>query len=536
MKWTKRKVTEMGVYLNPGNDAFRMSVNDDIYVDKTGLISFVNSRIDKNKRFICVSRPRRFGKSMAAQMISAYYDRECNSKELFHNLDISKDASFEKHLNAYDVFFLNIQQFLSGAGSENNLVTYLQNEILKEVKMIYSEHISEDETRLSSALATIFSKQTRKNKGFVFIIDEWDCVFRECKENHKAQKAYLDFLKDLFKDRTYVKVAYMTGILPIKKYGTHSALNIFDEFSMTKPGRIAEYVGFTEMEVKKLCDDYHLDFAEAKRWYDGYRFKHAAHIYNPKSIVDALVEEDFRSYWTSTETYEALQIYIELDMYGLREAIVSMLSNSSLEIDTGAFQNDMTSFKSRDDVLTLLVHLGYLAFDEERQSVFIPNEEIRGEFIRAIKNGERPEMVKAIQQSERLIEATIRMDEAEVARLIEEVHSANTSPNFYNNEQALRSVIQLAYISRMDDYVTIHELPSGLGYADLLFLPRKHSKKPAMLIELKWNKSADGAIAQIKNKKYMEAIVNYGGEILFVGINYNKESKVHECVIEKCFI
>lgn len=523
----------MGIYLNSGNTAFKMAVNDDIYIDKSEMISFINNRIDKSKRYICVSRPRRFGKSMAAQMIAAYYDRSCDSRGLFQNLEIANSESFERHLNTYDVFFLNIQQFLSGAKSADKLVEHLQKEVLQEVKEIYSEYVLDSETRLSCALATIFSKQTKENKGFVFVVDEWDCVFREYKEKNEAQKEYLDFLKDLFKDRTYVKVVYMTGILPIKKYGTHSALNIFDEFSMTKPGKLAKYVGFTEGEVKRLCDIYGLDFRKAKKWYDGYRFKHASHIYNPKSIVDTVIEEDFRSYWTSTETYEALQIYIDLDIYGLREAIVSMLSSSSIEIDTGSFQNDMTSLKSKDDVLTLLVHLGYLAYDEETGEVFIPNEEVRGEFIRAIKNGKRPEMVKAIQQSERLLEATIQMDEAEVARLIEEVHSANTSPNFYNNEQALRSVIQLAYISRMDDYVTIQELPSGIGYADLLFLPRKHSNKPAILIELKWNKSVEGAIAQIKNKDYIEVIENYGGEILLVAINYNRKTKVHECVIEK---
>ncbi len=424
----------MGIYLNSGNITFQMSVNDDIYVDKSNIISFVNNRIDKNRRYICVSRPRRFGKSMTAQMIAAYYDRTCDSRGLFQNLNIAKDESFEKHLNQYDVFFLNIQQFLSGAKHVSNLVEYLEKEVLREVKEVYSKYISNNETSLPLALATIFSKQTKENKGFVFIVDEWDCVFREYQEQREEQKKYLDFLKDLFKDRTYVKVVYMTGILPIKKYGTHSALNIFDEFSMTKAGKLAKYVGFTEEEVENLCDVYRLDFKKAKKWYDGYCFKQAGHIYNPKSIVDAVIEEEFRSYWTSTETYEALQVYIDLDMYGLRESIVSMLSNCNIKIDTWAFQNDMTSLKSKDDVLTLLVHLGYLAYDEETSEVFIPNEEVRGEFIRAIKNGKRPEMIKAIQHSERLLEATIQKNEEEVARLIEEVHSANTSPNFYNNE------------------------------------------------------------------------------------------------------
>ena len=523
----------MGVYLNPGNDAFQISVNDDIYVDKSGLIAFVNNRIGKSKRFICVSRPRRFGKSMAATMLSAYYDRSCDSENLFSNLEIAAEESYKKYLNQYDVIFLNIQQFLRKAGTPERLTQYLEEKVLAELKEKYGDWIAENESSLPDALARVYSKETRTNKGFVFIVDEWDCIFREAKENIAAQKMYLDFLKDLFKDRTYVKIAYMTGILPIKKYGTHSALNIFDEFSMTAPGRLAKYVGFTETEVKNLCKDYDKPFPEAKKWYDGYRFKQASHVYNPKSVVDAMTEGEFRSFWTSTETYQALQIYIDLDMDGMKQAIISMLAGGSCSIDSGSFQNDMMSFRSKDDVLTLMVHLGYLAYNETESKVFIPNEEVRSEFLRAVRNGKRPELVKAIQESDRLLDATIRMDADEVARLIEEVHSANTAPDMYNNEQSLRAVIMLAYISRIDDYSTIQELPSGNGYADMVFLPKKHSHKPAMVVELKWNHSAEGAIAQIKDKKYVEAIENYGGEILLVGINYDRNSRKHTCVIEK---
>jgi len=523
----------MGQYLNPGNDAFQISVKDDIYVDKSGLIVFVNSKIGKGKRFICVSRPRRFGKSMAATMLSAYYDRSCDSSELFQGLEIAKDKEYQKHLNQYDVIFLNIQKFLRKAGKSKNLVHYIEEKVLSELKEVYGGWIKAEETSLPDALESIFKKDDRPNKGFVFIIDEWDCIFRTAKEDTDAQEAYLDFLRDIFKDRTYVRVAYMTGILSIKKYGTHSALNIFDEFSMTNPKRLAKYVGFTETEVRKLCKMYDMNFLEAKKWYDGYKFMRVDHVYNPKSIVDAMIEEEFTSYWITTETYEALQIYIDLDKDGLKQAVVSMLGGARCEIDIGSFQNDMTSFKSKDDVLTLLVHLGYLAYDGTTHSVYIPNEEVRGEFIRAIKNGSRPELVKAIQSSDILLEATLRMDADKVAKLIEEAHSANTSPIFYNNEQSLRSVIELAYYSSKDEYFTIQELSSGNGYADIVFLPRKHSDKPAMVVELKWNKSVEGAIAQIKGNKYIQAIENYGGDILLVGINYDKKSKKHECIIEK---
>ena len=523
----------MGIYLNPGNDAFQMALNDDIYVDKTGLIDFVNSKIGKRKRFICVSRPRRFGKSMAAEMLAAYYDKSCDSRELFQNLEIAQYESYEKHLNQYKVIYLNIQQFLRMAGEPGNLASCIENVLLDELKAEYGEWIGETNKGLPYALAAIYSRDTSSHKGFVFIVDEWDCIFRVARNHTEAQKKYLDFIRDLFKDRTYVKVAYMTGILPIKKYGNHSALNDFDEYSMTNPDVLARYVGFTENEVKSLCERYHKDFHEVQRWYDGYRLGDNFHIYNPKSVVDGMLSLKLKSFWTNTETYEALQVYIDLDEDGLKEAIIAMLGGEYCEIDTGSFQNDMTTFKSKDDVLTLLVHLGYLAYDESLKSVFIPNEEVREEFVRAVKNGRHTEIAKLIEESDQLLEATLNMDAKKVASVIERVHSTATAPVFYNNEQALRSVIKFAYLSCVEEYMDIQELPSGKGYADVVFVPHKNSDKPIMIVELKWNETAEGAIAQIKEKKYHQIFEKYGSEILLVGISYDEKSKVHSCMIEK---
>ena len=420
----------MGIYLNPGNESFQKALRSRIYVDKTELISYTNEVLGTEQGNICVSRPRRFGKSMAANMLSAYYSKGCDSRKLFENLCISEDENFEKYLNRYDVIFLNIQQFMRGTDKPENLAKHIESKVLTEIKTVYKEFIDSEETSLPDALTTIYVSDRRPEKGFIFILDEWDCIFREEKENIQAQKNYLDFLRDLFKDRIYVQLAYMTGILPIKKYGTHSALNIFKEYSMTNPKNLAKFVGFTEEEVIRLCNEFDMDFKEAKKWYDGYKFKKAAHIYNPKSIIDAMLEEEYQNYWTSTETYEALQIYIDLDMDGLKESIISMIGGGKCVIDTESFQNDMTTLKSKDDVLTLLVHLGYLAYDEKQKSVVIPNEEVRQEFIRAVKNGNRPELIKAIQTSDEILKATLQMNGEEVARLIEEVHSVSISRIF----------------------------------------------------------------------------------------------------------
>lgn len=523
----------MGIYLNPGNDAFRISVYDDIYVDKSGLISFTNRRIGKRKRYLCISRPRRFGKSMAAEMLLAYYSRGCDSKELFHNLKAYQDDLFEKHLNRYDVIYMNMQQAWDAIGKSDGITEYISSELLKELGELYCGDFESTENHLPTVLSKIHATGNHKDKGFIFIFDEWDCVFRESKENTRLHRKYLDFLRDLLKDRTYVKLAYMTGILPIKKYGTHSALNMFDEISMTNADEVAEYMGFTEDEVKKLCMENDNSFDDLQKWYDGYRIGENVHIYNPKSVIDAIQSRKIRSFWAGTETYEALQLYIDLNFDGLKDEIISMLGGKSCMVDIGSFQNDMTTFKTKDDVLTLLIHLGYLAYNEETRQVFIPNEEIRDEFIRAIKNGDRKELVKAIMASDELMEATLQMDGEKVAALIEDVHSASTAPDFYNNEQALRSVIKLAYYSSRDDYFYIQELPGGVGYADIVFIPKQGVDKPAMVIELKWNQSVEGAINQIKEKHYVQAIENYGGEILLVGISYDKKTKGHECKIEK---
>lgn len=523
----------MGLYFNPGNEAFRISINDDIYIDKSGILSFINSRIGKRKRYLCVSRPRRFGKSMTAEMLAAYYDKSCNSADLFRNLEIAKDSSYCEHLNQYNVFSLNIQHFLRGAGGPDRLVPYMERQILQELNYVYGELPGLSSGNLPAVLTALFEKDTTDKKGFLFIIDEWDCIFRETREDRQAQRYYLDFLRDLLKDRTYVRLAYMTGILPVKKYGTHSALNIFDEFSMTDPKRLAEYVGFTEKDVKQLCRTYHMDFEEAKRWYDGYSFKRISHIYNPKSIVDAMLEEEFQNYWVSTETYEALRVYIDMNFDGLKDAIIAMLGGLHCEIDTGTFQNDMTSFAGKDDVLTLLVHLGYLAYDEESHSVFIPNDEVHAEFLRAVKNSGWNEVASAVRTSEALLQATLNHNTEKVAKGIDSVHSESTSILSYNDENSLSCVIALAYYSAKKDYTLIRELPSGKGFADMVFLPRKHSDKPAILVELKWNHSAKGAIHQIKRKEYVGALSDYKGKILLVGINYDKKTKKHQCIIEQ---
>ncbi len=402
----------MGSYLNPGNKGFQESLNSAIYVDKTGFIEKMNAVLDTQQKFICVSRPRRFGKSVAANMLAAYYNRCEDSSGLFENLIVSQTELYNKHLNQYDVIKINMQDFLSAANGMDEMLRLIQKRVMSDLKRAYPEYIDGD--NLAFAMQDIFACT---NRPFVILIDEWDCLFREYQQERDAQKKYLDFLRAWLKDKDYVALAYMTGILPIKKYGSHSALNMFTEYSMTDPGDLAEYFGFTENEVKVLCAKYEMSFEETRAWYDGYRLvTHTKDgdichfMYNPKSVVEAMLRHKFGTYWNRTETYEALKVYIQMDMDGLKDAVVRMLAREEIQINTGTFENDMTTFASKDDVLTLLVHLGYLTYDSTEETVAIPNKEVSQEYVNAISTMDWHEVIRSVQESRRLLTALWEMD------------------------------------------------------------------------------------------------------------------------------
>ena len=521
----------MGIYLNPGNIGFWKSVRSEIYVDKTGLIACTNKVINTEEQCVCVSRPRRFGKSMALKMLAAYYSLGCDSSDLFKGFEIESDATFREHLNQYNVLFLNIQQFLIRAKNDD-VTGYLEQAVIKELKVTYGNLITDQDTILAEVLEKIY---LHTEKQFIFLIDEWDCVMRERQESEMMQKQYLDFLRDLLKDQPYVALAYMTGILPVKKYGHHSALNMFWEYSMTDQFAYEEYTGFTENEVRGLCERYDMDFAQVSSWYDGYQFRQFQHIYNPRSVVAAMKSRYFSDYWISTETYEALKVYMEMNFDGLRDKIIQLIAGGEVAVNTAKFQNDMMTFKSADDILTLLIHLGYLTFDFDKKTVRIPNGEVQQEFINSIEDGGWENVMKSIHLSEELLDATLAGDEVKVAELLEQAHDDHTSILKYNDENSLSCVISLAYYTAKKKYAVYREMPAGKGFADLVFVPGRKTDSPAMIVELKYEKSVETAMKQIKEKRYMDCLKDYRGEILLVGVEYDKnsETKKHVCRIEK---
>ncbi|MCD7765215.1 MAG: AAA family ATPase, partial [Lachnospiraceae bacterium] len=366
--------------------------------------------------------------------------------------------------------------------------------------------------------------------------------FREYKEDKELQENYILFLRSLFKNKDTtsrtIAAAYMTGILPIKKYGTESALTDFKEYSMTRPGRLAEYVGFTEDEVKRLCDEYQMEFEDMQSWYDGYSFSKIKHVYSPNSVMNALQEEEILNYWTQTETFESLKEYIEMDFDGLKDAIIKMLGGERVSVRISTFQNDITSFKNKNDVLTLLIHLGYLAYDSIEREIYIPNLEVSETFEDAVSGAKWGAVGAALSESERLLEATLNQDEEAVAETLEQIHGSVSSVLNYNNEASLSCAITIAYYTAKRYYSIVRELPTGKGFADIAFFPRRGIDKPAMIIELKYDKDADTAISQIHENRYEGDSKKYFGHLLLVGINYDKDAKGtgakrHSCVIEK---
>ena len=529
----------MALYLNVGNESFQESLNSLIYVDKSPLIEILNRSIKTKNKYFCLSRPRRFGKSVTAQMICSYYAKGQDCSPLFDDLKIASFDDYKKHLNQYDVISINISdEFSRASHNVKSMTDILTKSIVRELKEEYPNCAISSPEFLDLTLQEVYNYS---KVPFVFVIDEWDCIMREKKEDPDSLKQYLEWLKAIFKDKPYVGLAYMTGILPVKKYGSHSALNMFTEYSMTEPLNLGQYIGFTENEVKDICKQHDVAFNQMQQWYDGYSFKDVPHIYNPNSVVNAATYKKFISYWTKTETFESLQEYIDMNMEGLRDDIVKLIAGEDVIVDVSTFSNDMVTFHSKDDVLTLLIHLGYLAIKGSTNLgviVHIPNEEIKLEFKTCVKNNNRYAGVyDLIKNTDVLLNEIWSLNSEAVAKIFDEAHQDHTSILTYNNENSLANVIAISlFLSTTNTYNVVRELPTGKGYADLVYLPKPGVNKPALLIELKFDKSAQTAITQIKEKNYLQFFKDYKGEVLLVGINYSKDTKTHQCIIERAQI
>lgn len=440
----------MGRFVNPDSSAFQVALNSRIYVDKTGLIEYTNSVLDTTNAYICNSRPRRFGKSYAANMLAAYYSKGTDSEQMFSGLRISKDADFKKHLNKYDVIHIDIQWFLANCDDADKVVSFITKSVLDELRGIYPDALPQEVVTLPDALSRV---KERTGQKFVVIIDEWDVIIRDGAIIENIQDEYLNFLRGMFKGiepTKYIQLAYLTGILPIKKERAQSAVNNLDEFTMLQADELAPYIGFTENEVKGLCEKYNRDFDKVKKWYDGYLLD-GYQVYNPKAVVSVMTKGRFRSYWSETGSYEVVVPLICMNYDGLKNSIIEMLSGSEVKVDTATFKNDPAKIQNRDDVITYLIHLGYLGYNEDSESAFVPNEEIRQELITAVRSSNWDELIAFQQESRKLLTATLSMDEKQVAAEIDKFHSQYASMIQYNDENSLSNIITIAYLGAMQD-------------------------------------------------------------------------------------
>ena len=471
-------------------------------------------------------------------MISAYYDCSCNSHSLFDNLEISKSPNYEKYINKFNVIRLDIAGYLSDYKDTftlpSKIVLKLKEMIVESVKTEFPNIGSYNS--LTSYLTALVNETGKK---IVFIIDEWDAIIREVKDVG-VQESYFEFLRSLFKNGSFpgkcIACAYMTGILPMKTDGSQSAISNFKSYSIINPGPFAKYTGFTEEEVKKICSDFDMDFIETKNWYDGYVIPNVGSIYNPFAVMNAMSDRTFGSYWTQTSALESLKTYISLNYKGLQNDIASLIAGKNIYVDISGFQNDVISFSSKDDILTLLIHFGYLSYNAQTECVKIPNEEIRKEFNLILRHTNNPHLVQYIDYSKQLYKATLEGDSKKVAEMLDKKFINHFSLKFYNNEESLKSVIRMAYITCMDKYKTMEEIASGKGYADMIFVPRQVFDVPPIIIELKWDKNSTTALDQIKEKEYYRIFDDYDKEIILVGINYDSNGKFHTCDIETGFV
>lgn len=435
---------DMGAYLNPGKQSYQMAVNSEIFVDKTEMIHHLNSVINTQQRYVSVSRPRRFGKTMAADMICAYYDREADGRELFDHRKLAEQKieegglPWDVYLGKFDVICLVMTRFMKKKKSVAEALDDMQRLVIRDIRKAYPDVDYFNDKDLIQTLEDVYSENGRQ---VVIVIDEWDAIFREKRIDKDGQTEYLNFLRDMMKDNPHIALGYMTGILPIKKYGEHSALNMFTEYSMMTPRQLAPYTGFTEKEVRELCTGYHMDYEEVARWYDGYVISdrippgereayrsgtyqgHRISIYSPLSVVESMTTGRIQNYWNKTESYEALAEYIRKDYDGLKDAVALLMDGGKIKIDTSTYQNDMTTFYGRDDVLSLLIHLGYLGYDDEACEVFIPNQEILDEFRTSTRGAEWTGTFEQFALSQDVLLATWAENAGKVAELVEKAHN-----------------------------------------------------------------------------------------------------------------
>ncbi len=519
----------MAYFLNSDfkNNEFELMSKDKYFVDKTHLIDEINSLIGIKDRFVCITRPRRFGKTVNAMMLASYYSKNANFKSLFDELEISKKASYLNHLNKHNVIYVTLNEVPKASCTYGEFIGRYISLLSEDLKACYPDLKLNENLSMSDIFTQVYQKYSQ---SFIFIIDEWDYIFNNNLFSKEDRENFLQFLKDLLKDRPYVELAYMTGVLPIAKYSSGSALNMFKEYNMLNDSKYDKYFGFTLPEVESLCKKQNkVTFNELKAWYDGYKTSSGLDVFNPRSVVYALSDGVCQSYWTNTGPMDEILYYINSDVDAVKDDVVKMVSEVPLEIKLKGYGAEQKELNNRNQILSAMTIYGFLSYCNEE--LRIPNKELRIKFDDALEDKSMGSVSEIVMKSNEMLLATIRKDTETMEKLIQEAHDINIPVIKYNDENSLACIITLVYLSARSKYRIVREMPAGIGFADFIFYPNDKSK-PAFIIELKKDSTPDEALKQIQEKRYALALKDYTGQKLAIGIAYDSKLKKHSVKIE----
>ncbi|WP_455799002.1 AAA family ATPase [Clostridium butyricum] len=518
----------MSIYLNSDKayENFKCLYGSRYYVDKSFIIEKLNELINTSDRYICITRPRRFGKSSVADMLGAYYSKAVDSKELFDKLNISSCDGYEENLNKYNVINISFNEIPDHMNTYEDYIGMVKNSIKKDISDNYPEINIGDFYNISTVLRAT-------NEKFIFIFDEWDYIFNNnLFEEH--QNDFLEFLRNLLKDQPYVALAYMTGVLPIKKYSSGSALNMFDEFTFLKDRQYAEFFGFTEEEVIDLCKhNKKIDYKNLESWYNGYLTAEGIKVYNPRSVVKALSNNHCESYWTNTGAMDEVAQYLKYNIHDIREDVIEMVAGNEIDIIIDEeFRAGQRAPRTKEEIYSAMIVLGFLSYYDGY--LRIPNKELMKEFEKALKDECFGYVSEIVENSKKMIKATINGDTEVMAEILHDVHNSEIPILQYNDENSLACVVTLAYLCARDTYRIEREEKSGKGFVDFAFHPRRKNDT-AFILELKKDDTSENAIKQIKNKEYAQKFIkeNEDRKMVIAAICYDSKEKEHHCLVEE---
>lgn len=538
----------MGTYLNSITPytLYKSESLSPYFVDKTLMLRELFPYVSAGNRHICITRPRRFGKTIMANMISSFFQKASDSSDVFDNLTISQMDDYRKYKNQYNVIRIDFSKMPRNCDSYTQYIERIEALLIEDVKEAYPQVKINEADAIGDILESVFVQCGEK---FIFVLDEWDFIFHRDFINEMDKEKYVAFLSNLLKDRPYVVLSYMTGILPIAKYSSGSELNMFAEFTMVNSPMFGEYFGFTDDEVDDLyrryiveCDRQHKEKSVTRKglrdWYNGYYTKSGERVYNPRSVVFALQFNNLANYWTSSGPYDEIYYYIRNNISDVRDDLALMISGESVTAKIQEYAATSMNLSTRDEIYSAMVVYGFLSYLNGK--VCIPNRELMEKFDELlVKNESLGYVYRLAKESEKMLKATLAGDTLTMERILEFAHNTEVPLLSYNHETELSAIVNLVYLAARDSYRVEREDKAGTGYVDFIFYPYD-TTADCIILELKVDHTPDEAIAQIIDKKYalkfMPKLAGqkiYTGRILAVGIGYWKESKKHSCKVEE---